>query len=45
VVDAMVYMYFLGLGAAAGVGTVVFVAWKVYSRAKTGKKKNRKAVV
>jgi len=32
VVDAMIYMYFIGLGVAGGVATVGFISWKIYKR-------------
>lgn len=32
VVDAFIYMYFVGLGTAFGVATVVWIGWKVVRR-------------
>lgn len=32
VVEAFIYMYFVGLGTALGVGTVVFIGWKFLQR-------------
>lgn len=32
VVEAFIYMYFVGLGTALGVASVVFIGWKVVQR-------------
>lgn len=32
VVDAIVYMYFVCLGGAAGISTVFFISWKLWNR-------------
>ncbi|KAF0994410.1 hypothetical protein BJQ97_01052 [Geobacillus sp. TFV-3] len=46
VVDAFLYMFTLGAGAASGVGVVVFLGWKIvqFSNRKT-KKQQRRVVV
>lgn len=41
VVEAFVYMYFVGLGTTLGVATVVFIGFKYYQKTKT--KTNKKA--
>lgn len=47
VVDAFIYMYFIGAGVTAGAGTVAFIGWKVVQRSlrKQEKTVKRKAVV
>lgn len=40
-VDAFIYMYFLGLGAALGVGTVAWIGWKVVERSNNKKSKKK----
>lgn len=40
VVDVFIYMYFVGLGIALGIGTVVYIGWKLYKR-QPGKKKRK----
>lgn len=42
VVDAFIYMYFIGSGTALGVATVVFISWKVVQRSKNKQKKTKK---
>lgn len=34
VVDAFIYMYFVGAGTALGVATVAWIGWKVVNRQK-----------
>jgi hypothetical protein len=34
VVDAFIYMYFVGAGTALGVATVAWIGWKVVTRQK-----------
>lgn len=40
-VEAFIYMYFVGAGVALGVATVAFISWKVVlkSKNKQGKRK------
>lgn len=45
VVDAFVYMYVVGSGTALGVGTVVFIGWKIVQRSNKKVTKKRKAVI
>jgi len=42
VVDAFFYMYFVGSGTAAGVGSIVFIAWKIVQRSNNKNKKTKK---
>jgi hypothetical protein len=42
VVDVFIYMYFVGLGIALGIATVVFVSWRLYKRMNNGKNKVKK---
>ncbi|WP_203557706.1 hypothetical protein [Bacillus sp. B15-48] len=42
VVDALIYMYFVGFGTAAGVATVVFISLQVWQRMKNKKRKGLK---
>ncbi|MGG1657247.1 MULTISPECIES: hypothetical protein [Geobacillus] len=46
VVDAFFYMFTLGAGAAAGVGVIAFLGWKIvqFSNRKA-KKQQRRAVI
>lgn len=32
VVDAMIYMFFVGFGLTSGVATVAFISWKIYRK-------------
>lgn len=41
VVDAFIYMYFVGAGTALGVASVAFVGWKVVQRSNNKKTKGR----
>ncbi|MFC5732175.1 hypothetical protein [Cytobacillus gottheilii] len=42
--EAFMYMYVVGAGTAAGVGTVAFIGWKVWSKqSKKKAKQQRKA--
>ena len=42
--DAFIYMYVVGAGTAAGVGTVLFIGWKIWNRqAKKKAKQQRRA--
>lgn len=43
VVEAFIYMYFVGLGTALGVGTVAFMGWKVVQRSNNKKVKRKGA--
>lgn len=46
VVDAFIYMYFVGAGTALGVATVVLISYKVWQRMNNKvNKKRRKGVV
>ena len=40
--EAFIYMYFVCFGGSLGVATVVFISWKVYSRSKNKRPKQRK---
>ncbi|MFP7202629.1 hypothetical protein SFC08_16790 [Lysinibacillus halotolerans] len=42
-VEAFIYMYFVGLGTALGVGTVAFMGWKVVQRSNNKKVKRKGA--
>lgn len=44
VVDAFVYMYFVGLGTSLGIGTVVWIGWKVIQRQKNKSLKRKGAI-
>lgn len=44
VVEAFIYMFFVGAGTALGVASVVFLSWKVYQRTKNKGLKSRKGV-
>jgi len=39
VVDAMVYMYFVGFGVAAGAATAALISWKVWQKLNKPKKR------
>lgn len=47
VVDAFIYMYFVGAGTSLGVASIVFLSYKVWQRMnnKTTIRKRRKGVV
>ena len=42
-VEAFIYMYFVGLGTALGVGTVAFMGWKVVQKSNNKKMKRKGA--
>lgn len=42
VVDAFFYMYFVGAGTSAGVGTIVFIGWKVVQRSNKKQATNKR---
>lgn len=42
VVDAMIYMYLVGLGCSAGIATTFFIALKLYRRMENKQKKKSK---
>lgn len=45
VVEAFVYMFFVGSGVTSGAACVAFVSWKVYQRSTKGSvKKKRQGV-
>lgn len=44
VVNAFIYMYFVGAGTALGVATVALLSWKVYQRMNRKSKKKNKGV-
>lgn len=41
-VDAFIYMYFIGAGTTLGVATIAFISWKVVIRSKNKTSKRRK---
>lgn len=41
VVDAMIYMYFVGFGTSLGVATVAWIAWKIVQRQRSNKGKRK----
>ncbi|WP_176474123.1 hypothetical protein [Niallia circulans] len=43
-VEAFVYMYFVGLGTSLGIATVVWIGWKVYNREKSKNNKRKGAI-
>lgn len=45
VVEAFIYMYFVGSGAAAGVASIVYISWKVYKRSTNKQTKKKRKVV
>lgn len=42
VVDAFIYMFFIGSGTALGVACVAFISWKVVMHSKNKPNKKRK---
>lgn len=44
VVDAFVYMFFVGLGTALGVAAAALISWKVWQRMNRKTTKKRKGV-
>ena len=44
VVEAFVYMYFVGLGTSLGIGTVAWIGWKVFNRQKLKTNKRKGAI-
>lgn len=42
VVDAFIYMFFVGAGTAAGVASIAFVSWKVVQRSNNKPNKKKK---
>jgi len=40
-VDAFIYMYFIGAGISLGIATVAFISWKVVLRSNKKSKKKR----
>lgn len=43
-VEAFVYMYFVGFGTSLGIATVAWIGWKVFNRQKS-KTNKRKGVI
>jgi hypothetical protein len=39
VVEAMIYMYFVGFGIAAGIATAALISWKLWQRINKPKKR------
>lgn len=42
VVDAFIYMYFVGAGTALGIASVAWLSWKVVLKSKKKKTKNKR---
>jgi len=45
VVDAFIYMYFVGFGTSLGIATVAWIGWKVVTRQKSKLTKKKGAFV
>lgn len=45
VVDAFIYMYFVGAGTSAGVATVGLLTWKIYQKMNHTRKQVKRGIV